>query len=70
MKLKYITFQDQNFKSFCVSKIEFEVDFVTLELQQQNLIQVDNFWVLGKYTDPRIHGPHTRTFYLFLIFGN
>ena len=25
------------------------------------------FWVLGKYTDPRIHGPHTRTVY-FLLF--
>ena len=34
-----------------------------------------NFWknfkknrVLGKYTDPRIHGPYTLTIYLLLIF--
>ena len=26
--------------------------------------------VLGKYTYPRIHGPHTRTFYFFIIFEN
>ena len=31
---------------------------------------VKSAWVLEKYTDTRIHGPYTRTFYFELIFGN
>ena len=42
------------------------------KLQRNNSLVDENlfFWVLEKYTDTRIHGPYTRTFYFQLIFGN